>query len=117
MKVAIDEISRFMTEGWPKPNEDWYMDDCDADLWEKTFSDGGYMPSNPGEVVRLEDFACSILYQGSGRDPGGKSFVEVFKQWRRSLTTTTLVVEVPTEKLDTLLAFIAASEGKVLTKH
>lgn len=114
MKVAIDEISRFMAEGWPKPEMDWYMDDCDEGLWERSFSPDGYVPIYPGTVVRLEDFDCSILYQGSGPDPGSRSFVACFKKWKRSLTTTTLVVEVPNEKMDTLLAFIAASEGRIV---
>jgi hypothetical protein len=114
VKVAIEEIARFVKEGWPTPVKDWYMDDCNESVWEQAFADDDYTPREPGAIVRLEDFEAVLLYQGTDQDPGSRSFVALFKKWKRSLTTVTLLVEVPVEKAETLRAFIKAHEGKVL---
>jgi hypothetical protein len=115
MKVAIDEISKFINEGWPGP--DWYMDDC-GPAFEEHFSDDGETPKAPGTKVELADFECAICWQGKGEDPSphgdGYSFLSLFRKWKRSLTVTIVVAEVPNNKLDAVKLAIQADGGKVL---
>jgi len=121
MKVAVEEIARFMNEGWP--GDDWYMED-EGPGWEENFdleSHSTYdSPRVPGAIVDDKDFQCAILWQGQGDDPSphgdGYIFTSLFRKWRKAQTVSTLVVEVHKDKVETLTSFIKAAGGKIISK-
>jgi hypothetical protein len=114
MNVLIDEISRFIKEGWP--GKDWYMDDC-GPAFEELFKEDGETPISPGTVVKLEDFECAVLWQGEGDDPSpgqlGYSFLTLFRKWRKAQTTVFMPVEAPKAKADAVRAAIKKAGGRV----
>jgi hypothetical protein len=112
MKVAIDDIARFVKEGWPGPN--WYIDDC-GPSWEAKMSDDGETPRTPGEIVKLEDFECSVCYQGKDHPTRGSGhpFTTLFRKWYRGLSVVTIVAEAPKDKAEAIRAAIIAAGGKV----
>jgi hypothetical protein len=116
MNVLIDEISRFIKEGWP--GKDWYMDDC-GPAFEELFKEDGETPISPGTLVKLEDFECAVLWQGAGDDPSpgrmGYSFTTLFKKWKKALTTVFMAVEAPKDKADAVKAAIKKAGGRVVT--
>ena len=112
MKVSIEEILRFVNEGWP---DGFYQDDC-GPAWEAHFTENGEVPRIPGEVVELEDFECVLIWEGEEPDPsqGGHSFTDVFRKWKESLSTVTISAEAPREKEADIRKAIADAGGKVL---
>jgi len=117
MKVTIDEIARFIKEGWPQPEPDWFIDDT-GDAWPTYLDeDHAYTPRVPGTIVTLEDFECDLCYQGSPTEEintDKKSFVKLFKKWKKSLTVTLLAVEIPNEKCEEFRQAVKALGGKLL---
>jgi hypothetical protein len=119
MKVPIDAIARFLNEGWPKPDGDWYLEDNNDDLWEEYLNQDNpqYVARVPGTLVKLEDFDCAICYQGPGEAPSasaGWTFVKLFKKWYRGLSVTLLSVEVPNDMKTSIVHQIEKLGGKVL---
>ena len=115
MKVLIDEISKFIKEGWPGPTGAWYMEEC-GPVFEELFDLDGESPKDPGTVVKLEDFECAVLWQGAGDDPThgtGYSFLTLFKKWKKAQTTVFIAVEAPVDKADAVKAAIKKAGGRV----
>ena len=112
MKVPIEEILRFVNEGWP---DGFYQNNC-GPAWEVHFTENGEAPRIPGEVVELEDFECSLVWEweGSNTSQGGLCFTDQFLKWRKSLATVTISVEVPREKEADVRQAIEDAGGKVL---
>lgn len=54
-----------------------------------------------------------VFFAGKDGDLG-PSFEAHFKRWRKAQTTASIVVEVQKDKLESLVAAIAAAGGKVL---
>jgi hypothetical protein len=121
LQIPAQELADFMNTGWPKPEDSWYYDDKDDDLWEKTFKEDPKNPSlyvaiDPTALINLHEFEASILFQGPGEDPThgeGYSLVSTFMKWQAQQTSLKLVVEIPKDKLKELTAFLAAIKGKV----
>lgn len=116
MKVTVDEIARFMHDGWP--GQDWYIEEDDEDFWDEHLDlDNYYAPKVPGTIVNDADFNCAVLYQGLGEDPthgDGHQWITLFRKWRKALTVTLLGVEVPNDQVDAVRAAVKAAGGKVL---
>jgi hypothetical protein len=119
MKVLIDDIAKFLTEGWPTPKGDWFFDHEDAHPIETQLKWDGdndvYVPVTPGEKVELADFDAEIMYQGSNRpEPATKMLAKEFKAWMRRRTHQTLVVEIPTEKVEEFTKIVRQMGAKVV---
>jgi hypothetical protein len=116
MKVAIDEIARFMVEGWP--GNDWYIEDDDEEHWKRHLNlEHNYAPRTPGTIVNDADFNCAVLYQGIAEDPtngDGYEWVSLFRKWRKALKVTLLSVEIPNEKIDEVRQLLKNAGCKVL---
>src|SRR4051794_23431764 len=116
MKTTVDEISRFVNEGWPKPDGGWYMEDGEPG-WEEHMDDESYNPLIPGTVVQDTEFECGIFHQGEGEDPThgrGYRFTTLFRRWKKQQTVTILSIEIPKANEADCRAGIKRLGGKVL---
>ena len=109
MKTTTSQLHKFINEGWPEPKEDWYMDDLNEELWATTFSGDDYTPKDPCQIIKIEDFDASMLYQG--KDPEQKNDVKslssLFKKWVKAQTTMSLVITFPKEREAAVRALLA----------
>ncbi len=115
MKVAIEEIARFLEDGWPTPKEDWYFEDEGRGFVEHLTEE--YAPKIAGAVVDDREFYAALSHQGSSEDPtngDGHDFLKLFRRWRKSQSTAMLSVEAPKELLDAVVRAIREAGGRVV---
>lgn len=62
------------------------------------------------QITILSGVICS-----SCSDDEGKDLQNIFKKWRKSLTTRTLLVEVDVENLDEVIYGIKRGKGKIIS--
>jgi len=101
MKALGAEIRAFW-DAWP-PGDNWYNDDAALEV----YGESGALLLEADEKYELPDFG-NIVWQGQGkppRDPPAKgeqyvSFESWFRLWKKSLTTKTFVITVPSEAAD-----------------
>lgn len=101
------EFCRFITE----LGDDFYFEDYNDDLWAELWGakDDGSWFVKPGKADREftieNDFGGYISWQGKGPDPyGDRNTEHVFLEWRKRQTTKTIIVVVPNEQADAVLA-------------
>jgi len=112
--ITVNELADFMNYGWPGP--DWYLDGDNDYLWEQTFIHGIgkelYRPIQPGAVVNLHEFEAVVRWQGYGPDPSrgrGRCLTDLVLRWRQHRPEQVLIVQVPKEKLDEIVAYLKAA--------
>lgn len=118
MKAIGAEILEFYRE-WP-PGDSWYLDDYENGI-EEGEGENGKVLVDAGTMYDLSIFG-TIFWQGEdadlpknaparGNDAVG--FEAWFKHWKKSRTTTSVLIEVPKEKLEAFLALMKAGGFKV----
>jgi len=90
---------------WP---QDQWFDDSDESVAGMELD--GDDPADDATVT----FTCGVVY-ATRMDQEGVSLVSHFRKWQRSLSVTTVVVEVPRAKLDELKAWLKTNGGKTVT--
>ncbi len=115
------DILDFVNNGWPQPEESWYMEDVPFTDREDVESDDlGYFLTDTAlysSRIPAEDVDGAILWQGKeGRDPTngrGYSFKKKLDAFLKSRTTTTVLVDIPNDKLEQLKTFVTSIKGKI----
>jgi hypothetical protein len=96
-----------------------YFDDCSDELWkllweyDNTKKEWKVRAGKADyEFVIENDFGGYIAWQGEGTDPhdGARNCEIVFNEWRKAQTTKTIVVVVPNEKVEAVVAALKELE-------
>lgn len=101
------EFCRFINE----LGDDFYFEDFNDDLWSELWGadKDGVSFVKPGkadrEFIIENEFGGSIVWQGKGNDPiGDRNTETVFQEWKKRQTTKTIVVNVPNERVEEIMA-------------
>jgi hypothetical protein len=117
MKLTAKDLGELIEQVWPQPKDDWYMDDCNDELYVRTFPDYDFKnPAHPLEEVTLEDFDAFLGYQGKEGITESYSLVKLIKKALKKRDFVRILVDVPATKemLDAVTAAIKAAGGKIV---
>ena len=92
---------------WPK--DGWVEGD--------TYTVNGVERDDNFDPGLCEDTDKIVITSGDIVDRRGENFTSLqstFRKWRKSLTTTTVLVEIDLDKLDALKAHVKSLKGKIV---
>ena len=110
LKTTGKEFKKFYYDESYWPNEVWHDD-------ETLLVDGAEWPWEQADVIEMPDTAEVQLDGGHVRElPDGQemSFESYFMQWRKRQCTVRLLIEVPGEKQDAVLAAVTEAGGRLI---
>lgn len=102
MKILGSELSKFITEAWPDPEDSWYWD-------HDKFED------EPEENVLYDtDDLGPIIWQGEDNDPTDGEDIDLekaIKKWRKTRNKDMFTVWIPKDKTEEFLNCVKSIGG------
>jgi len=116
MKAKGIDLINFWN-AWP-PGPDWCVEDCcvvDREDGVLCLTDNVGNPSEPVQPDEKYEVFGWLAWQGKGDAPSkiNPDFANILRKWKKAKTTTTLIVDVPNEKVEEAMRYLASIGGKI----
>jgi hypothetical protein len=110
-KTNGKELKEFWELGEPWWPKDGFVEG-DSYTVNGAQTDDSFEPGSCADTDQITIIAGCICDATSTDD--GRDLQTVFRKWRKSLTTTTVLIEIDLDKLDDLKTHVKSLKGKIL---